>query len=364
MSNLPSLSGSHTVNGKIAVVGAGIFGITTAVWLARAGYSVHLFERSNEILTGASFANQYRLHRGYHYPRSKETAFQSLKAEPAFAEEYGEAVFEGGDHYYCIAKENSKTSCEQFERFCLNVGLEFEPVKLDLVDPSMIAGSYRVKERLIDIEALAGLCRSKIERSGVDLRLGTAFSPNMAKDYDLTVAATYAALNSTLPPGVVPGRNFQFEVCEKPVVELPRHFAGTSAVIMDGPFMCFDPAGRTGNFVLGNVVHAIHSTNVGSEPVVDNAIAHMLNKGVVSDPAVTNIERFLQHGARYIPGLKNARHIGSMFTVRAVLPNTDATDERPTQVTNLGNGFVSVFSGKIGTCVEAASEVVAVAEGL
>jgi hypothetical protein len=53
-----------------------------------------------------------------------------------------------------------------------------------------------------------------------------------------------------------------------------------------------------------------------------------------------------------------------MFTVRAVLPNTDATDERPTQVTNLGNGFVSVFSGKIGTCVEAASEVVAVAEGL
>ncbi len=359
-----SREGKPGSKGRIAVVGAGIFGVTAAVWLARAGHEVDLFECGSDVLQGASFANQYRLHRGYHYPRSKETAFQSLLAEPVFANEYGEAVFQGGDHYYCIARSDTKTSCEQFEQFCREVGLEFEPVSLDLVDPSMIAGSYRVKERLIDAEALVRLCRSNIERSGVNLRLRTPFEPDAAGGYDLTVVATYANLNATLPIGVGPYQDFQFEVCEKPVVELPARFAGKSVVVMDGPFMCFDPVGRTGRFVLGNVVHAIHSTNVGSIPIVDDEIAPMLDRGVVTHPAVTNIERFVQHGSRFIPGLMEARHVGSMFTVRAVLPNTDATDERPTQVTDLGDGFVSVFSGKIGTCVDAAREVVRIADGI
>ena len=349
-------------SGRVAVVGAGIFGITAAVRLAGAGHDVVLFERSDRILSGASFANQYRLHRGYHYPRSKATALQSLRAEPAFREEYGGAVFAGGDHYYCIAASDSKTSCEQFEAFCRDLGLSYEPVTLDLVDPSMIAGSYRVTERLIDVEALVRLCRAKIERSGVNLKLSTLFKPQMARGYDLTVVATYANLNSALPERVGTNRPFQFEVCEKPVVSLPPEFAGKSAVIMDGPFMCFDPIGRTGRFVLGNVVHAIHATTVAPKPIIDEAIAPMLDRGVVADPAVTNIERFLEHGSRYIPGLRDAQHLGSMFTIRAVLPHTDATDERPTQVTDLGDGLISIFSGKIGTCVEAAEKVVAIAD--
>jgi hypothetical protein len=346
------------------VVGAGVFGVTIAVWLARAGHEVDLYERSNEILAGASFANQYRLHRGYHYPRSAETALQSRLAEPVFIEEYAEAVIDGDDHYYCFARSDSKTSCEQFERFCLDVGLEYEPVKLDLVDSSLIEGTYKVKERLIDITALTRLCHANIERSRVNLRLGTNFQSGMSRRYDLTVVATYSRLNSVLPDGDNGRRHFQFEVCEKPVVELPPQFRGKSVVIMDGPFMCFDPVGHSDRFVLGNVVHAIHATNVGAEPEVSELIAPMLDRGVVERPAVTNIERFLEHGSRFIPGLRDAKHLGSMYTVRAVFPNTDDTDKRPTQVTDLGNGFVSVFSGKIGTCVDAANDVVRIVDSL
>ena len=332
------------------------------MWLARVGHEVDLYERGDSILTGASFANQYRLHRGYHYPRSKETALQSLRAEPEFLREYGEAVIQRGNHYYSIARSESKTSCEEFESFCRDVGLDYEPAELDLVDPSMIAGSYRVVERLIDIDALTRLCHARIEEAGVKLKTSTAFESDMATGYDLTVVATYARLNSALPKSVRPDRQFQFEVCEKPVVQLPPTFQEKSVVIMDGPFMCFDPVGRTGRFVLGNVVHAIHSTNVGAEPIIGDAIAPMLDRGVVERPGVTNFDLFVEHGSRFIPGLKHARHIGSMYTVRAVLPNTDATDERPTQVKYLGDGFVSMFSGKIGTCVEAAREVVKIAD--
>ena len=57
---------------KIAVVGGGIFGITSAWKLAQKGHGVDLYEKQPDILTAASGINQYRLHKGFHYPRSVE----------------------------------------------------------------------------------------------------------------------------------------------------------------------------------------------------------------------------------------------------------------------------------------------------
>ena len=68
---------------KIAVIGAGIFGITTAIKLARQ-HDVSIFERNSDILKGASDVNQCRIHRGYHYPRSPKTTLQVLNSEIGF----------------------------------------------------------------------------------------------------------------------------------------------------------------------------------------------------------------------------------------------------------------------------------------
>ena len=50
-----------------------------------------------------------------------------------------------------------------------------------------------------------------------------------------------------------------------------------------------------------------------------------------------------------------------MFTVRAVQPFKEATDERPTLVEVLGKDqkYIRIFSGKIGAAVEAANQAVA-----
>ena len=74
---------------RIAVIGAGIFGSTVAVKLAEAGFGVDLYEKEGDILQAASGINQYRLHRGYHYPRSKETALSSKKPRSRFAKNMG-----------------------------------------------------------------------------------------------------------------------------------------------------------------------------------------------------------------------------------------------------------------------------------
>ena len=88
---------------KIAIVGGGIFGITVAVKLAKSGHSIDLFEKNGDIMTAASGINQFRLHRGYHYPRSKETGEESLRGLPLFLKEYPKmknvAVFPKGLWY-------------------------------------------------------------------------------------------------------------------------------------------------------------------------------------------------------------------------------------------------------------------------
>jgi len=65
---------------KIAIIGGGIFGVTTAIRLSR-NHDVDLFEQNSDILQSASGINQYRLHRGYHYPRSTDTAISAKNSE-------------------------------------------------------------------------------------------------------------------------------------------------------------------------------------------------------------------------------------------------------------------------------------------
>ena len=126
---------------------------------------------------------------------------------------------------------------------------------------------------------------------------------------------------------------------------------------MDGPFMCVDPYGSSGNFVLGNVVHAIHSRNVGKFPIIDKKFKSLLNNNIIKNPTVTNFERFISSASEFMPQFRKAKHLGSMFTIRVVPPHVDDTDERPTVVRKISSNIIAVFSGKIPTCVNAAEEV-------
>jgi len=120
--------------------------------------------------------------------------------------------------------------------------------------------------------------------------------------------------------------------------------------------MCLDPLGD--NHVLGNVVHAIHETNVGYKPIVSDRLKPYLNRGIVENPKVTNIESFVQSGKKYFKDFENLEHIGSMFTIRTVLKDRDFDDARPTLVRKEGDNIYTIFSGKIDTCVDASKELV------
>ncbi|MEK7176184.1 MAG: FAD-dependent oxidoreductase [Patescibacteria group bacterium] len=342
---------------KIVVVGAGIFGTTIAIKLAKVGYNVELFEKNNDILSAASGINQYRLHRGYHYPRSRETALSAKCSEESFRSEYGKAVLDHNEHYYVLAKEKSLVSGEDFLKFCRECELEHEKVDLEHVHPHMAEFTIRGRESLLDPLKLKEIIEEKIREQKIKVFLNQAFDVSQIDEYDTVVNATYANSNWVLEKYPKARREYQFELCEKPVLKLPDNFKNKSIVVLDGPFFCIDPYSDTGYHVMGNVVHAIHATNVGLYPEIPEEFASLMNRGVVKNPPITNIDKFIEAAIEFMPELRKAKHIGSMYTVRTVLPNVEATDERPTIVSRINDKLIHVFSGKLGNCVEAADEV-------
>src|SRR6267142_2462071 len=115
---------------KIAVAGAGIYGATTAIRLAEEGYDVHLFDPL-EILRAASAINQYRVHAGYHYPRSPETIQETLTARKEFMSAFEPAMVRNSRHYYAIPREGSRTSPENYESVMREHGLALRACRPD-----------------------------------------------------------------------------------------------------------------------------------------------------------------------------------------------------------------------------------------
>ena len=345
------------ISERALVIGGGIFGLTSAVELSNNGYLVDVKEMSDDLMCGASAINQYRLHKGYHYPRSQETAQECLDGLYTFKRKFEDCVINGDiSHMYSISSEDSLVSADEYKKFLDDMKLSYdEREPMPNCDLTILAN-----EELFSPEKLKENIKNKLWGSYINVETNcNVKSLDEYKDkYDVIVVATYSNINKLLDNK----KEYQFEVCEKPVVKLPKIFEDTSIVIMDGPFMCLDPYGD--NFVLGNVVHAIHETNVGTEPIVSDELKSYLNKGLIKNPKITNIDKFIKSGVKYFGDeFADLEHIGSMFTIRAVLKNRDHDDARPTLVNHEEDNVYTLFSGKIDTCVNAGRELIRVING-
>ena len=335
---------------KALVVGGGIFGTTSAISLANNGYNVELHEELNDIMKCATGINQYRLHKGYHYPRSKQTAIECKKGLNTFKKKYSSSVLNGSiEHFYSIASKDSLISPNEYIKFLKDVELSYVETK-PLPNTDL---TIKVKEELFDSKILYNLVNVKLKSSGVDVKLNKKTNKTDLINYDIVVIATYSKLNELLENK----REYQFEVCEKPVVKLPLKYKNKSLVIMDGPFMCLDPYSDTEYHVLGNVVHAIHETNVGYKPKV-SYLKEYLNKGLIKNPKYTNINKFIKTGKQFVNDFDQLEHIGSLYTIRTVLKDRDYDDARPTLVKKENQNTYSLFSGKIDTCVDASNQLI------
>lgn len=324
---------------RAAVIGGGVFGATAAIELARAGHDVDLYERHPDLLHGGSGNSCGRLHRGYHYPRSEPTARATMQAADRFVRAFPTAIHRTARHHYLIAAD-SKVPGRDYLEFLDRLRLPYQRIPWDTVDYAVLA-----HEELINVGRLRAELHRQLSAAPVRLLLGYEGGPGMT-GYDLTVLATYGAHTA---------RELQFEVTEVAVVALPAGYALHSYVILDGAYCCLDPLPGTAYHLLYDVVHSVHHTNIGYRAEIPGHLAGLVDAGVV-DSRHSRYERMVDTARRFFP-LFTGEHVGSMYTVRAVLPNVDATDERPTIVERDGN-TISILSGKIDTAVAAARQIV------
>jgi hypothetical protein len=330
---------------RVAVIGGGVFGATAALELANAGARVDLFEAGRDILDGATARCQARLHSGYHYPRSDATALAAKSGAVEFAERFPEAIRKA-DHHYVIA-EDSKVSADDYLDFCDRLGLPYEVVYPTLVHHAQV--TVKVPEAFVDVPVLRRILRRDLGLAGVRVNLGHWADPASLRGYDLTVVATY---------GQPWSRPLRYEVCEVALVELGR-YDNQSFVVLDGEYTSLDPYNRT--HMLYDVKHTVHSANVGYAPEVPEHLVPLLGRWGAAPTKVSRFEDMLDSASRYLRMLGRGGqgvsiYHGSLFSVRAVLPDVDATDERPTLVERDGS-VVSILSGKICTALTTARRV-------
>ena len=341
---------------KIGIIGGGIFGVTIANRLSKL-HEVEIFEKNDDILKAASDVNQCRVHSGYHYPRSDTTVNEVLESQQDFINEYKNAIMVDTENYYCISRENSQTSADEYIKFCQRNNLEYTISTLDIIDKDKIDLCLKVNENLFDHKKLKEICWQKFKSNNVKVNLNNKASEQIFKNYDQVIVCTYADTNELLNKFPKKQLKVQFEICEKIFVKLPKSFHKKSIVIMDGPFMSIDPVGKTDLFVIGDVVNTVLYSNIGTKPKLEKKFLGVLNRGIISNPPFTNFESFIDSATKFIPEASKAKHVGSSFCIKTVLSNMEETDERPTLVRKINDKIISVFSGKIPTCVNAAKKV-------
>lgn len=331
---------------KIAIAGAGIYGATAAIRLAEHGHHVHLFDPLG-VMCAASAINQYRIHSGYHYPRSPETIAEIQEARREFVDTFGPAVVRNCRNYYAIPHRESRTSPRCYEETMSQNGLNLKICRPDWLDYDFIDACYEVDERVYDADVLRALIAERLRSSGVRFEQ-RAFSDAMRDAYDFVVWATY---------GMGPSRGVfaraKYQVAEKMLIQLPASLHHVALVVVDGPFTGFDPYGSSHQSLFGSAKHTNHwSTTDAAEPVPE-PYASRLNGDRFEPVPFTNFEAMRADAARAVPAAADAVYLGSRFVMRVVEDNPDH-DRRILYVIDGQPGELHIFSGKVVSAVKAA----------
>jgi len=351
---------------KIGIIGAGVFGLSAALELAKRNFDVFVFDGAKDILTGASTVNHLRHHCGFHYPRSKDTVLEVTKAKESFEKEYGECISEVFPDYYGCHMKKTMTTPKNFIKFCEEMKLPYDIDWPDIkyMDRTEIGVCIKTPERVYDPNELKKIMYGKLKNTTIKLKLGHKIiggkiignkkklkietkSGTVEEEFDFIINATYSNFNIFNKWFGFLRKKLQYEKMELLELEIPNQ-EKIGLTIMDGEFSSVLPRGNKGTFTLGHVKESVLNTVVSDE----------LDVSVMNDEhAESNREGIMREGIKDFPFLKDAKIVKSLFVTRVVKPNVEDTDERPSEITEYGNGMYSIFGGKVITCVDIGKKV-------
>jgi glycine/D-amino acid oxidase-like deaminating enzyme len=357
------------------VIGAGIFGSKLALALSQHHARVLLVERESDLLSRASYTNQARVHRGYHYPRSLLTALRSRVNFTRFVDDFADCIDSTFESYYAVGRLHSKVTAAQFGNFCRRIGAELEPAPRrikSLFDDRLIEDVFRTREYVFDANKLRDKLRAALRTSGVVVRLGCAATLLAQDDAGLRLTCvadeasesftatqvfgcTYSQLNRILADSGLPLIALKHELTEMALVEVPPELACAGVTVMDGPFYSLMPFPARGLHTLSHVRYTPHCA-WEDRP----GQAYRDGDAVLREKSHhSRYPHMIRDAARFLPAMKNCRYRESMWEIKTVLPRSEVDDSRPILVRrNHGlPNFVGILGGKVDNVYDIIDEL-------
>jgi len=347
---------------RVAIIGAGVFGCNVALAIANAGYEVVLLERLPGIIMGTSKNNTNRVHQGFHYPRDMKTATECRDNYSRFETEFREVLLGNYPNIYCIAKEKSLTSKEEFIKFCNVLGLAYSVIDLNDFSVKIDACNLGIscKETILDSDILRKILYLKItnnkrvtlscntevvaiKKSLHQYKLSFYDEKQPKQSFDAVVNCSYANINTLTEQLGYEVHDEQYEYTVVPIISLD--IPPTSITIMDGPFMTLFPYGKTKNFLLYHVDYSVIKREITKTLNHDWLDPH--KSPFVSIDQHKYFDTMLKSCSKYVPILASAKLCGYLEAPRMILPQHERDDARPSFMNDYGEGYFTIFSGKI-----------------
>ena len=331
-----------------------------------------LLERTSRFLTCASFNNQARVHGGYHYPRSVLTAVRARQLYARFHREFAAAMGIEFTHIYAIARQLTRVGAREFAEFCRRIGAPLQPAPRHLArrfDSNTVEKTFLVEEEVFDAERLAEVAVASALRAGARCVTGvevTAVEPGTARrlrilwrgggesgsmEADWVINASYASLNQVLLASGLHPILLIHELTELAIVRPPPVLRNWGVTIMDGPFWSCIPFPVLGAYSLSHVRYTPHARWRSDDPEL-TALGEQTHR--------ISHETLMRHDAeRFLPGMREACFVRSLWEIKTVLPRSDTDDGRPILVHRHGDapGLVSVLGGKIDSVYDVEDSV-------
>jgi hypothetical protein len=226
-------------------------------------------------------------------------------------------------------------------------GLALKPCRPEWMNFGFIDRCYEVAEHIYDPEVLRQLVEARIRALHIPFEQ-KSFPSEMRSSYDFVIWATY---------GMGPSRRVfkiaKFQVAEKMLIELPAPLHHVALVVVDGPFTAFDPYGCSTRSLFGSAKNTNHWTTTDPDEPIPEPYASMLNEPEFRPVPFTRFEAMRADCCDTVPGARDARYLGSRFTIRVVEDNPEH-DRRILHIQESSPKEIHIFSGKVVSAVKAA----------
>ncbi len=357
------------------IIGAGLYGLYSAVYCGRKGEKVLVLERDSAPFSRATYINQARVHMGYHYPRSLSTATRSREYFDRFCADFPRSIKTDFTQIYAMGRNFSWTDREAFKKFCRDADIPCRPVstreyfKDGLCDGAFVTKEYTYDRGILrdilmkEISSLPGvrlLCDNKVtgidrdtSEYSVSVRSGGSYSA------PFVLNATYAAVNGINRLAGFEPFPIKYELCEIILCRAGKNLRNVGITVMDGPFFSIMPFGKTGYHSLTSVTFTPHVTCYGSLPEFgcQEGIESFCTPGSLGNcdncphRRKSAWEYMQKLAGKYLRDEYEFKYCKSLFSMKPILKLSEIDDSRPTMVRIMSKDptFVSVLSGKINT---------------